>query len=552
MRFSSFPAFLILLFINLCGLHAQNPAHPPFQRGVNLTDYFQKPSAGQVSFSPRMKEDLANIKSLGCDVVRLPINLHFMTSGAPDYSLDPHFLEFLDQTIDWAEEEELYLIIDNHTFDPAVDTEPDVEEPLLKVWSQIARRYKDRSDYLCYEILNEPHGIDLAIWGAIQGRVLEQIRSIDQKHYIIVGAANWNSYSALESLPEYPDDRLIYTFHFYDPFLFTHQGASWTGPSLESLAGVPFPYDRRRMPAVPEDLKSTWIEGNLRNYRQEASLSKLEERLDQAVQFQQQRNVPIFCGEWGVYDRNSDPADRVEWYRVISEFLEEKDIAWTLWDYRGSFGIFEKEGNDQFEYDLNVPLLEVLNLNAPPQEEWVKEALDTGFTLYDDYLGNQIIDGSYGPAGSVNYYSSSPGMEGQFCIKWTGAKRYDVLRLDFQNDPDLSSLFALNYALRFRIKADLEDGKIDLRLRNREQGSSMPWRMGMTLDESLVSWDGEWHEISISLNDLQEKGAWKKDWYNPQGEFDWTKVDLLEFVAEHHDLEDSVFYIDNIRIEEMD
>jgi endoglucanase len=56
----------------------------------------------------------------------LPINLHAMTSGAPDYTLDSLFLNFLDQTIGWSEELNIYLILDNHSFDPAVSTSPDI------------------------------------------------------------------------------------------------------------------------------------------------------------------------------------------------------------------------------------------------------------------------------------------------------------------------------------------------------------------------------------------------------------------------------------------
>ena len=49
-------------------------------------------------------------------MVRLPINLHAMTSGPPDYRIDPLLYDFLDQIADWADELELHLILDNHTF----------------------------------------------------------------------------------------------------------------------------------------------------------------------------------------------------------------------------------------------------------------------------------------------------------------------------------------------------------------------------------------------------------------------------------------------------
>ena len=113
-------------------------AQVPFHKGVNLTNWFQAASPRQIQFRKFTKQDFQNIKSLGCDVIRLPINLHAMTSGAPDYTLDPLFLNFLDQAVDWSEELNIYLILDNHSFDPAVSTSPDIENILIKVWPQLA------------------------------------------------------------------------------------------------------------------------------------------------------------------------------------------------------------------------------------------------------------------------------------------------------------------------------------------------------------------------------------------------------------------------------
>ncbi len=213
----------LLLFISL-PLSAQ----VPFTKGVNLTGWFQASSPKQIQFTKYSKKDFERIKSLGCDVIRLPINLHAMTNGSPDYILDPLFLEMLDQAVTWAEELQINLILDNHTFDPAANTDPAIGTVLIKVWTQMAEHYKGRSGYIFYEVLNEPHGISDALWGSIQQTVIDAIRLVDNAHYIVVGGAGWNSYNNLGNIPVYADTKLIYTFHFYDPFVFTHQGASWT------------------------------------------------------------------------------------------------------------------------------------------------------------------------------------------------------------------------------------------------------------------------------------------------------------------------------------
>ena len=74
----------------------------PFNKGVNLSGWLQAGSPQEIHFTKYTKQDFENIKSLGADVIRLPINLHSMTSGAPEYNLDPLFLKFLDSIIDWS------------------------------------------------------------------------------------------------------------------------------------------------------------------------------------------------------------------------------------------------------------------------------------------------------------------------------------------------------------------------------------------------------------------------------------------------------------------
>src|SRR5690606_8051568 len=137
---------LFILLITLSFGYNLDSQEVPFNRGINLTNWFQARSPGAIQFGKYGKTDFENIQSLGCDVIRLPINLHSMTLGAPEYKPDPLFLTFLDSAVAWAEDLELHLIIDNHSFDPAVNTDPAVELILVKVWSHMAQYYKDRSE----------------------------------------------------------------------------------------------------------------------------------------------------------------------------------------------------------------------------------------------------------------------------------------------------------------------------------------------------------------------------------------------------------------------
>jgi len=542
-------AILFLIIINVAF-----SAETPFKRGVNLTGWFQTSDVRQIQFTKFTKQDFINIKSLGCDVIRLPINLHAVTGGEPNYTIEPLFYYFLDQTVDWAEELEMHLILDNHTFDPAVNTEPSIENILIPVWTQMAEHYKERSNYLYYEVLNEPHGISDSDWNNIQRRVINAIRVVDANHTIIVGPAGWNSYHNLNNMPYYQADNIIYTFHFYDPFVFTHQGASWTGPSMESLAGVPFPYDANSMPDCPPELKGTWIQSNLNNYKDDGTVEHVRELIDIAVTFKTQRNVPIFCGEFGVYIPNSDNDDRVYWYDIVRNYLEEKGIAWTIWDYKGTFGIFEKDSGEFFDYDLNVPLVEALGLTAPPQQELITTPDVNGFDMYTDYIATGIVESSWSSQGLLDYYCQNEPTSGDFCIHWTGVSQYNAISLRFSPVKDLSMLVDNGFALDFWVRCAQPGAKIDIRFLDTktDEPGDHPWRMRHRIDQNLAEWNGQWNNVRIPLEEFSEQGSWDDGWFNPQGKFDWAAIDYFEIVAEYGNLEGIHFYFDNIRIVEPD
>nr|QFQ66510.1 glycosyl hydrolase family 5 [uncultured bacterium]QNO39114.1 glycosyl hydrolase family 5 [synthetic construct] len=341
----------------------------PFSRGVNFSQWFETFNAQEIQFTRYSEQDFINVKSMGADVIRLPIRMHSMTGGAPNYSLDPLLLKFLDAAVGWAEKHRLFIIIDNHSFDPAAPTDDNIDGILLKVWAQIAQRYKDRSKYVVYEVLNEPHGISDERWGEIQRMAIDTIRKNDPTHAIIVGGTDYNSINKLSALPEYSDPNLIYTFHFYDPHVFTHQGASWGNPSLASLAGVPFPANNMRMPKTPDALKGTWVEGALQNYKNEAAFLTLAASLDKAVAFSRERNAPVFCGEFGVYMIQSPPKDRIIWYELIAGMLSRRRIARASWDYFGDFGIFNNQAGKDFRTDVNVVLVRAMGFIPPPQRK---------------------------------------------------------------------------------------------------------------------------------------------------------------------------------------
>ena len=336
----------------------------PFEKGVNFTNWLEHRSAEAVNATLFTRQDFINAQKLGCDVIRLPIHFERFCHAEDNYRIPDKILGILDNVAAWAGELGIYLIFDFHNNCAADTVTPDnIETVLTPVWTQLATRYRDATDRLVFEIMNEPHGIDIEVWNGIIERVFRVIRAIDSKHWIIVGGADWNSTAAMKTLPDFHDDRVIYTFHFYDPHTFTHQGASWC--HMERVLGIPFPYDPQKMPPMPE--QPTEVEKRcFAAYPEAGQLEKVTECFDQYTAFSRERNAPVFCGEFGCF--MSVPEDqRVNWYRIVAGLLAERGIARTSWDYYAEFGVFKRMPRGvlpRFPEDLNRPLLAALGLNA--------------------------------------------------------------------------------------------------------------------------------------------------------------------------------------------
>jgi len=73
----------------------------PFSRGFNFTGWFELYGLEEIHFGRYSEQDFADVKSLGADVIRLPVHFHRLTSGAPDYTITPCFLGFLIKLLIW-------------------------------------------------------------------------------------------------------------------------------------------------------------------------------------------------------------------------------------------------------------------------------------------------------------------------------------------------------------------------------------------------------------------------------------------------------------------
>ncbi|NUQ82272.1 MAG: cellulase family glycosylhydrolase [Bacteroidetes bacterium] len=541
-------SFILTVLLLASGSSAAQ--EPPFHRGVNLTGWFQWVTPQTISFGKYNRHTFEEIKSLGADVIRLPIDLQMMLGPGPGYEPDSTFLFFLDQVIHWSDSLDLYLIVDNHTFDPSIPTPPTVINWMKPAWKSIATRYKGSWPKVVFEILNEPHAISASTWNLIQNDVLSAIRAIDSDRWIIAGPVDFNSYNQLSTLPVFTDPKVIVTFHFYDPFLLTHQGANWTDPSLEHLGGLPYPYDAGRMPVLPDVYKGTWIESSFNNYKNEGKDSWVQEKLEIPASYRRTKNQILYCGEFGILNHFSTTDDRARWYETVRKQLEADSIAWTIWDYQGGFGLFVPGSAERFHHDLNLPLVEALGFTAPPQTAWIQRPDTLPVSIYSDFLHHGLDNTSWSPTGTVSLHTRNTGGTGMHAIEMKNLPQYGTFGFRFAGNRDFSRLRTGGYYLKMKIKGTAGVNQLEVRFIDTKTGTGdHPWRNRVILQAPTVNWGTDWKTVKIPLSSFQESGSWDENaWHDPKGLFDWKSIDKLEIVAEQKAMTGETIWLDDIEI----
>lgn len=535
--------FIFLAVILLVGTatFAQKKAiKPPFTKGVNFSLWLQAPSADLIDTNFFTEQDFKNVKSLGCDVIRLPIHFENLSNGAPDYTIYEKVFSILDNAVQWATKYEIYLVLDNHSWSNDEPTPKDIEYRLLQYWPQIAQRYKDSSKYVVYELLNEPHGIDNKKWGKTQQNVINAIRTIDNTHTIVVGGADFNSYNSMISLPNFSDGNIIYTFHYYDPMTFTHQGAEWI-KDLARIKDIPFPYSKMLMPPKPRNTSGT-ENSYFDNYKETSNKKNMEEVFENLADFSIKRKASIWCGEFGVYMKYASEKDRLEWYKTVVDFMDKRNIARTNWDYYDSFGLFNKDSNEFFPNDLNTDILSALKYNIPSNavryQSWNERSKKTGdYTIYKNGFAKDMhpLPWFNGYEKFCSYEKSDS--ENECFIDLKKVKPYAGLRVAIKGGAQLSNEKDNEYALEFEARTNQNDIKLAVYFMNSNK-TGEEWRATANVTKDVLPADGEWHKIRIPLKDFVDNGAWnnlQKVWINSLGIFDWN--DIQKIVFENQDKE---------------
>lgn len=316
-----------------------------FERGVNLGGWLSQIS--EVSYEHFdtfiTEEDIKKIASWGLDHVRVPVD-YFVIETEDGQPIERGY-EYIDKCVSWCRKHGLHMIIDIHktfgyTFDPLDKTDKliffhseELQNRFYKFWRTISRRYSKDCDIVAYELLNEIVSPEVvAEWNMIATKAVAAIREDSPNTWVIYGGVCYNAVSSVEKLPNPNDDKVVHTFHCYEPMIFTHQGAFWvTGMPLDFRTSYPVTEStyREMLTKLPPELANA-IDPEAIKLDGEAFFEAI---FESAIAAAEKNNVPLYCGEYGVIDRASCE-DTLRWVEKIGSVFRKHGIGRSYWNFK--------------------------------------------------------------------------------------------------------------------------------------------------------------------------------------------------------------------------
>jgi endoglucanase len=293
-------------------------------RGVNILGYdpiWRSREQGRFK-----AEYFQKLKAAGFSSVR--INLHAFRHMDAKNNMSASWFEVLDWAVREAQAQGLAVILDLHDFQPLGKDPAGNKEKFLAFWRQMAAHYQNAPTSVYFEVLNEPFGkLTPELWNEYFAEALGLIRQTNPTRTVIVGPGQWNQIDRLADLKLPEQDRnLIVTVHFYEPFPFTHQGASWTDQK-DKLG-----FDWK---GTPEETAA------------------LNRAFDKATAWSKANQRPLFLGEFGAYDRG--PMDsRVRWTAAVARAAEARGWSWAYWQFDSDFIVYDVKREAWVEPILNA------------------------------------------------------------------------------------------------------------------------------------------------------------------------------------------------------
>ena len=312
------------------------------QNGINLGGWLSQCNYTKERYETFITEkDFQQIAQWKFDHVRVPFDFNVI-EDANGNDL-PENWKYLDNAVNWGKISGLNVILDLHKtagfdFNDFGDNEKNnlfaneiLQKRFLALWDRVSKRYA-HAENVAFELLNEVTDLEFRKpWNDLIQKAVEVIRKNAPETPIIYGGVCWNSACFVKDLLPPTTKNIIYTFHLYEPLLFTHQKASWV-PALKNQPAIPFTDDLQFFRENSRPL-GYMGENILKANCKKMGTEFFEAFLTEAVSVAKKNGVPLYCGEFGVIDQ-ADANETVKWFDAVLQTFDKFGIGHSLWSYK--------------------------------------------------------------------------------------------------------------------------------------------------------------------------------------------------------------------------
>lgn len=443
-------------------------------------------------------------KAAGFKAVRIPVRWgNERTQAQAPYTIDTKFMDRVEQVVDWSLAKGLVTVIDTHHEDWLKNDYENNIEKFEKMWEQIAERFKGKSENLLFEIFNEPTAnmTDSQV-NDLNKRILKIIRAKNPTRIVVIGGGAYNNWIKMINAMEIPKDPyLMATFHYYDPYEFTHE------------------------------LKGTW--------GSESDMKNIARIFDVVKNWSVKNNIPVFLGEYGVRCETPDRAARIKWYDFISDQALSHGFPFAVWDDGGWFQLYDRTART---YDTDI-LKAIQNKGNFPEFPPLPTPTpapsvtpEAGEKVFEDFE-SEMTWASYAGAGAaidVKFVEGNPGKAAEVTYS-SGGSGYWGFTKDINED--WSRWLKLSFDLKDTTQNDIRVLLVEKGVEDGQEGESWAWSFKP---------GNAWTHYEIPFSAFTKRG----DYQPPAEDMSFT-LDLQKLKAIHFSFangKSGVFTVDNVKL----
>ena len=283
------------------------------KKGINMGNTLESPYEGDWQSGLSAQEYFFDMyKKEGFDCVRIPVRWDMHLGAASPFKINDTWFKRVEQIIDWGLSRGLFIVVNSHHDSWIKEGYANSinRARFDSLWSQIAVRFKNKSEKLIFEICNEPVTMTKAQNDEMHQRAINIIRKSNPTRLIIFQGIDWGGSDALINAAIPNDQYIIGSFHSYDPYLFGLEGQGTWGTATD--------------------------------------INALKAKFQSVKDWSDKNNIPIFLGEFGSLGK-CDYNSRMKHYKTYVELAHSFGFASCAWDDGGDFKIMYRQTKSWFD-----------------------------------------------------------------------------------------------------------------------------------------------------------------------------------------------------------